>query len=84
MEYLLSALNLVCNPGETFPPSYTPSFPMKSTDNVAPKSNRIHSLFLKRYLAAMIEAALSGVIYEGIPYLSMILPSKTISLEHSS
>ena len=61
-EYLCRALNLVRHPGETFPHSNLPSSSMKSTVRVVPKSNTVHFLPLKRYLEAITDAALSGVI----------------------
>ena len=65
LEYLCTALNLVTHPGEMHPPSNLPSLPMKSTVSIVPKSKTVHFLPLKRYLDAIMEAALSGERNDG-------------------
>ena len=86
LEYLFTALNLVLHPRDMLPPSYFPSLSRKSIVIVVPKSKTVHPLPLKRYLAAMMEAALSGVRYGGSPYsltVSIFLESIKIKVSHS-
>ena len=60
LEYLDRDLNLVLNPGEMFPPTYSPSGSMTSIVKVVPKSKTMLPFPLKRCLAAITEAILSG------------------------
>ena len=61
LEYLDRDLNRVLNPGEMLPPAYLPSDSIKSIVRVVQKSNTMLPLSLKRYLAAITEATLSGL-----------------------
>ena len=85
-EYLLTDLNLVRQPGEMFPPIYFPVLSRKSIVMVVPMSNTVHGCPLKRYLAAIMDAALSGVIHAGKPcpvMISVCFPDSTSNREHS-
>ena len=67
-EYLCTDLNRVIHPGDILPPVNLPFSSKKSTVIIVPKSKTVHFLPLNRYLAAIMAAALSGVIHGSISF----------------